>query len=727
MAIKDLSTERYTGEPVLDSLVIFCKLQSRPYTHEALIAGLPVEEGKNSPTLFSKNSSKSLFSRAAAKAGFKTKLLKSPLEEINPLLLPCILLLDNKQQKEGVGACVLLGFDEEMKYARIVLPEAPNLENSVLVEDLKKQYYGFAFLLKKEIAIDDKELGVHGIKESHWFWGSIGIVKTVYRDVIVASFLINIFILATPLFTMNIYDRVVPNGAIQTLWVLSLGIIVIYVVDVLLKFLRSYFLEIAGKKTDIIASSIIFERVMDLRVSSLPRSVGSLANIIKEFESIRGFLASSTIALLIDLPFIFIFLGVIFYLAGSLVVIPILTIVAMLIYTYCARTKLIKSIKESYGSGSNKNGVLIESLSSIETLKAIGALGYAQWKWEEATAQIADRSIETKVISSSITTVTSFLLQLNTVLVIMAGVYQIVDMKLTMGGLIAAVIIASRAIAPMGQVASLLATYEHTKTSFKALDEIMNMPVEHPYGKKFIMRPEYHGKIEFRDVSFTYPQSAKASLNNVSLTITPGEKVAIIGRIGSGKSTIQKLITSLYYADEGSILIDGIDIKQLDPAELRKNISYVAQDNLLFNGTVRENIIYRAPRSSDEEIIQAATISGVMNFVQRNPKGFDLPVGEKGSLLSGGQVQSIAIARAILLNCPMVLLDEPSNQMDSNSEQHFIKHMKEYLRDKTLVLVTHKTSLLELVDRIIVMDEGNIVLDGPKAVVFEKLKTSKLG
>lgn len=721
--MEENNVERYSGEPILDSLVIFCKLQSRPYTHETLVAGLPVESGHNTPTLFSKNSSKSLFSRAAAKAGFKTKLLKSALEDINPLLLPCILLLNGKTPQDELGACILLGFDEELKYARIVLPEAPELENSVLVEDLKKQYYGFSFLLKKEIRVEEKELGVQGIKESHWFWGSFGIVKNVYRDVIVASFLINIFILATPLFTMNIYDRVVPNGAIQTLWVLSLGVIVIYIVDVLLKFIRSYFLETAGKKTDIIASSIIFERVMDLRVSSLPRSVGSLANILKEFESIRGFLTSSTITLLIDLPFICIFLGVIFYIAGNLVVIPILTIIVMLLYTYYARQQLVKSVKESYGAGSNKNGILIESLSSIETLKAIGALGYAQWKWEEATAQIADKSIETKVISSSITTVTSFLLQLNTVIVIIAGVYQIVDMKLTMGGLIATVIIASRAISPMGQVSSLLATYEHTKTSFKALDEIMNLPVEHPYGKKFIMRPEYHGKIEFRNVSFTYPQSAKASLLKANFIINPGEKVGIIGRIGSGKSTLQKLITSLYYPDEGSVLIDGIDIKQLDPAELRKNISYVAQDTLLFNGTVRENIIYRAPRASDDEIIYAATISGVMDFVQRNPKGFDLPVGEKGSLLSGGQVQSIAIARAVLLNCPMVLLDEPTNQMDSNSEQRFIKNIKPYLKDKTLVLVTHKTSLLELVDRIIVVDEGSIVMDGPKAEVFAKLKS----
>ncbi|MDD2582864.1 MAG: ATP-binding cassette domain-containing protein, partial [Desulfuromonadaceae bacterium] len=326
--------------------------------------------------------------------------------------------------------------------------------------------------------------------------------------------------------------------------------------------------------------------------------------------------------------------------------------------------------------------------------------------------------------SASITTVTSFLIQLNTVLIIIAGVYLIVDMNLTMGGLIATVIIASRAIAPMGQVASLLATFEHTKTSFKALDEIMNLPVEHPYGKKFIMRPEYKGKIEFRNVTFTYPQSSKASLSNVSLSIEPGEKVAIIGRIGSGKSTIQKLLMSLYYADEGSVLIDGIDIKQLDPAELRKNIAYVAQETILFNGTVRENIVYRAPRASDDEIIQAAEISGVLDFVQKDPQGFDLQVGEKGSLLSGGQAQSLAIARALLLNCPMVLLDEPTNQMDMNSEQLFLKRLRPYLENKTFILVTHKTSLLELVDRIIVVDDGKIMMDGPKSDVLNKLKAS---
>ncbi|WP_034765101.1 type I secretion system permease/ATPase [Chrysiogenes arsenatis] len=714
---------KYKGDPVLDSLVIYCKLNGRPYTQESLVAGLPIEQGRNTPTLFSKKSSKSLFSRAAARAGFRTKIFKTKLREINPLLLPSILLLHGRHSDDDVAACVLLGFNDEMTHARVILPELPDVENTVALAELEQRYFGISILLKKEIQLEEKELGIQSVRENHWFWGAFKIVKEIYRDVIVASFLINIFVLATPLFTMNVYDRVVPNGAVDTLWVLSIGIGVVYVVDVLLKFLRSYFLETAGKKTDIIASSIIFERILDLRMSSLPNSIGSLANIVKEFESIRSFLTSSTVTLLIDLPFVVIFLWVIYYIGGSVVLVPITVIILILLYTHYARGKLNESIKESYGAGSAKNGVLIESLSSIETLKALGSLGYAQWKWEEATADIAEKSINTKVISASITTITSFLLQLNTVLIIILGVYMIIDMNLSMGGLIAVVIISSRTIAPMGQVASLLATWEHTKTSYKALDDLMNLPVEHPHGKKFIARPEYRGKIDFRGVSFTYPGSAKETLRNVSFTIEPGEKVAVLGKIGSGKSTIQKMLTALYYADEGAILIDGIDIKQLDPAELRKNIAYVAQEPLLFSGTIKENIIYRAPHSDDEDFLRVAEVSGVMDFVQRHPKGFDIPVGEKGSLLSGGQRQCVSIARSLLLDSPMVLLDEPTNQMDSSTEQLFINRMRTYLATKTMILVTHKTSLLALVDRIIVLDEGLVVMDGSRDEIIQKLRS----
>ena len=720
---KDTKVTEYIEDPILECLAIFCKMSGRPYSKESLISGLPIEEGHSSPVLFSKFSSKSLFSRAAAKAGFKTRVLKTKIEDINPLVLPCIVLLNGKNPKDELRACILLGFDDEMANARVVLPEAEDVENSVTIEELKKYYFGFSILLKKELRFDDKQLTVGDVKESHWLWGTMKIVRDTYRDVIIASLLINIFVLATPLFTMNVYDRVIPNDAKDTLWILSIGVLIVYGIDVVLKFLRTYFLETAGKKTDIIASSLIFERVLDLKMSSMPSSVGSMANILKEFESIRSFITSSTISLLIDLPFIILFLITIYYIGGVLVVVPVVIIIFIVFYTLYAKEKLQNSIKQSYEASSMKNGVLIESLSSIETLKSLGATGYSQWKWEEATSQIADKSISSKTISASITTVTSFLLQLNTVAIIIVGTYLIGEKMISMGALIAVVIISSRAIAPMGQVASLLSTFHHTKVSYKALDDIMNMPVEHPQGKKFVARPEYRGNIEFKNVGFTYPNSDKSTLNNLNFRINEGEHIAIIGKIGSGKSTIHKLLLSLYVPNEGAILVDNIDTKQLDPTELRKNIAYVSQDVLLFNGTVKENIVYRLPHIDDEKIIEAATVSGVMDFINKHPKGFDMPVGERGAFLSGGQRQSIAIARAILQDYPIVLLDEPTSAMDSSTEAKFIKSIKEYLKGKTMILVTHKTSLLSLADRVIVMEDGQIVLDGKKDYVVEKLRT----
>ncbi|RXJ77877.1 type I secretion system permease/ATPase [Arcobacter sp. F155] len=706
---------------LLDCLSIFCKMNGRPFSRESLISGLPIEKDRNTPILFSKRNSKALFSRAASKAGFKTRVMRSKLKDINSLLLPCILLIDNTPEDDRLEGCILLGFDDEFKNARITLPEAPDVETTISIEELEKSYFGFAILLKKELSFQENESALSSVKESHWLWGSVNIVRDVYRDVIIASLLINLFVLSTPLFTMNVYDRVIPNDAKDTLWLLAIGVVVIYGIDIVLKFLRSYFLETAAKKTDVIASSIIFEKVLDLKMSSLPNSVGSLANILKEFESIRGFLTSSTIALLIDIPFIFIFLIAIYFIGGVLVLVPISIIIIILIYTYYSKIKLANSIKESYDAGSDKNGVLIESLSSIETIKSLGATGYSQWRWEEATSKIADKSINTKMISSSITTVTSFLVQLNTVALVILGTYLISDNNLTMGGLIATIIISSRTISPMGQVSSLLSTFQHTKTTYEALNEIMNLPEEHPQGKKFVARPEYKGKIDFKNVTFTYPNSDKETLSDVSFSVEPGEKIGIIGKIGSGKTTVQKLLVSLYHPEEGSILIDNIDIKQLDPSELRKNIAYVSQDILLFNGTVKENIVYRTPHIDDDKILEAAEISGVLDFVNKHPKGFDMPVGERGSFLSGGQKQSIAIARSILLAYPIVLFDEPTSSMDSSTETKFINNIKKYQDDKTVILVTHKTSLLRLVDRIIVLEDGKIVLDGKKEDVIKKL------
>lgn len=702
-------------DPLLACLVIYTKLYNRPYSAEALTVGLPVEGGIDSVELFSVEGSKALFSRAAKRAGFASTLVKKELHEISPLVLPCILIL------KGRKACILESFNENKTKAKIIYPDLQEGENWIDLDVLNNEYLGYCFFLKKEFVPEDNKTHLIGGNNEHWFWGTIKRSRKIYIDVIIASIVINIFVLASPLFTMNVYDRVVPNNATETLWVLAIGVSVVYIIDLFLKFTRSYFLEIAGKKSDIIMSSMIFEQVLDMRMAHRPKSVGSFASNLRDFDTIKNFFTSTTMAALVDLPFIIIFLSVIYFLSGLLVVVPIIVMIAILIYTFSVKDSLQKSIESTYQAAAIKNGILIESLSAMETIKTMGAAGNAQWQWEEATGEIANRSIKSKILSTSITTITSFLVQLNTVFVILAGVYLIKEMELTMGGLIATMILSSRAIAPMGQVAALISSYEQTKTAYKELNNIMALPVERPEGKQFVRRSKFKGTIEFKDVCFKYPETSKGALEKVSFSIKEGEKVALIGRNGSGKTTIEKIMLGLFEPDSGSVLIDGIDIKQIDPADLRKSIGYVPQDVVLFKGTVKQNIVYKAPYVDDMTVLKAAKISGVDDFVNNHPLGFDLPVGERGDGISGGQKQSIAVARAFLLDFPIMLLDEPTNFMDSTTEMKLERSLKENLHNKTAVLVTHKSSLLSIVDRIIVIDNGKVVLDGSKNEVLQKL------
>lgn len=702
-------------DELLQCLVIFTKLHNNPYSADALTIGLPVKDGEEIE-LFSLKSSKSLFSRAASRAGFASTLVRKELDKISPLVLPCILMLRGKK------ACILQSFSEDKKMANIITPDLSTGTSVIEVSKLKDEYLGYAYYLKREFVPEDtSSTKLIDAGNDHWFWGTLKRSKKIYFDVVIASFIINLFVLASPLFTMNVYDRVVPNNAVETLWVLALGVSVVYGIDLFLKFVRSYFLEIAGKKSDIIMSSILFERVMDMKFSNKPKSVGSFASNLKEFDTVRNFFSSASLAAIVDLPFALIFLIVTYFIGSYLVLVPIVIMIAILCYTFFIKDPLQNAIKSTFEASAMKNGILIESLSSLETIKTLGASGHVQWNWEEATGEIANRSIKSKIITTSITTVTSFLVQLNTIAIIVLGVYMIQDTHLTMGGLIAAVMLSSRAIAPMGQVASLAANFEQTKTAYQSLSKIMQMPVERPEGKKFVRRNSFDGKIEFKNVSFTYPDTTKGSLDRINFVIQPGEKVGIIGRNGSGKTTLQKIILGLYAPTEGSVLIDGIDINQIDPADLRRNIGYVPQDVVLFKGTVRENIVQKAPYVDDMQIIKAAKVSGVDEYVNAHPLGFDMPVFERGDGISGGQRQSIAVARAFLLDSPIILLDEPTNSLDNTVENKLKTNLKSNTINKTMLLVTHRTSMLDLVDRLIVMDNGKILLDGPRDEVLARL------
>lgn len=712
--ISDPEGAAFSIDPLVQCLVLFTQLYHKPFTAEVLMAGLPTSRGEILH-LYNLKSSKGLFARAANRAGLKSTLVKRKLSDISALQLPMILVLNNN------NACILHSISQDRQNCKIILPAEEAIEDNISCDQLEEEYTGYAYLIKKPFVYDESDSLTLNVKNKHWFWDTIKLSKGMYRDVVYATVLVNLFVLASPLFTMSVYDRVIPNDAKETLWVFAIGVLVVYTLDTFLKFTRAVLLENAGKKSDIIMSSIIFEKVLDLKMASHPKSVGSFASNLKDFDMIRSFLTNATLTALVDFPFALLFLLVIAYIGGWMVLIPITMMLLILIYALFMRNPLRDSIEETHKASAVKSSILVEALQNIETLKTLGTSGQVQWAWEEATGEIAQKSLRSRLLSTSITTVTGFLIQLSTILSVIAGVYFIGAHELTMGGLIAIIIISSRTVAPMGQVAALIANYSDAASAYNTIDEIISQPLERPYGKKFITRPELKGEIVFKDVSFAYDNSEHSALKNISFTIKAGEKVGIIGRNGSGKSTIAKLLLNLYEPTGGSILMDGIDIKQIDPADLRKNISYVAQDITLFKGNARDNIAYRSTRASDEQMIRASVISGADEFIRRHPQGYEMPIGERGMGLSGGQRQSIGIARALLFESPIVIMDEPSNAMDQMSENRLIANLKMYLQDKTAIIITQKNTVLSLVDRIIVIEDGKVYMDGPKDHILAKL------
>ncbi len=693
-------------DALLACLVRYTQLNRHPYSKETLLAGLPLHGERLTPELFVR-----VAERAQIQASFKRRRL----EDIPALVLPCILLLNHDH------ACLLESLDWDKGEAVVVLDDATEGVLQVPIADLQQAYTGYAVYLTKKHQPLLKQEALVSRRHGHWFWQTLWLNRAIYRDVLIASVVINLFVLANPLFVMNVYDRIVPNNAIESLWVLALGVSVVYAFDVLLKYLRAYFLEVAGKKSDVLLSAKLFEHTLGLTMAQRSGTVGGFANNLKEFDSIRQFFTSGTLATLVDLPFLVIFLLVIFYIAGQIVWVPILIIVLIFLYSLLMVRPIKQSIEASYDAQNQKNAVLIETLNAMPTIKALGGESHAQWKWEQAVGEIARTGLKAKMLQSSISRMSGFMQQMSTVVVVLVGVYLISAGDLTMGGLIATVILSQRAIAPMGQVAALLTGYQQTKTALDSLNALMQKPIERPQDKRFIQPAAFNGTIEFDRVTFTYPGETKPVLSEVSFKIEAGEKVGIIGRVGSGKSTIAKLILGFYPVDSGSILIDGIDINQLDPALLRRHLNYVPQDITLFRGDIRENIAYRAPFVEDQMILNAARVAGVDDFVRRHPSGYGLLLNEGGTNLSGGQRQSVGIARALLLDAPVLMMDEPTSAMDSQTEQRLIKRLKPVVSAKTTLVVTHKTSLLTLVDRLLVFEQGKLVADGEKQTVLASL------
>ncbi len=702
-------------DPLLSCLIILTKMQNRPFSATALTAGLPLVENKLTPELFI---------RAALRAGFAAKIIKKSLSDMTNVVLPAILLLKNRQ------ACLLIKIQEN-GVAQIIEPETTSDTaagvKDIPLNELNESYTNYAVFAQPTYQFNERSAAATTQPvERHWFWDVIHKAWPVYGEVLVASLMINLFALTSPLFIRNIYDRVVPNQAEVTLWVLAIGMLIIFSFDFLMRIIRGYFIDVASKNIDVKLSSSIYEQLMGMPMSARPASVGVMANMVHAFESFRDFITSATISVVIDLPFIFLFLLVIGIIGGSLVIIPAISIPIVLAIAFFIQKPLNNLIQQTHRHSAEKHATLVESLVGVETIKTSNAEGHMQYKWERVIGVAAKIGVKIRLLSSLGINLSMFIQQLANIAVIIFGVYKIVAGDITMGTLIACTILTGRALAPLTALASLIIRYQESIESLQALDKIMQLPPERAIGKSLLHRPALQGSVEFRAVSFNYPEQPVSALTDVSFKIQPGEKVGIIGRIGSGKSTIERLILGLYHPTAGSILLDGAALNQIDPSELRHQIGYVGQDALLFYGNIKYNITLGAPYISDNAILRAAQISGVDDFVKLHPEGYDRQVGERGEKLSGGQRQAIAIARAILLDPAIVLLDEPSSAMDDRSENHFKNLIVPHLAKKTLILVTHKGSMLSLVDRLIVMDNGHLVADGPKESVIKSLAEGKI-
>ena len=697
----------HADDPLLGCLVLLTQLHGRPVSAEALVAGLPLVDHRLTP---------SLFARAAERQGYVAKVLKRPLRRLSNLVLPAVLLL------EGDTVCVLTRL--ERRKAQMLFPETGMAPATVPVRDLARRYSGHCILARPLPRLDER-LGPEQPRPSSpraWFWRALWRFRGYYAEAMLSATLINVLTLATSLFIMNVYDRVVPNSAYDTLTVLAIGVVVAVGFEFVARNVRAYFLDVAGKKADVLLAATLFEHALALRMEARPASPGAFASQLREFESLRDFFTSATLTTLTDLPFVFLFIWVISLVAGPLYQVPLYAIPLVLVVGLIAQIPLSYLMYKHMRESNLRHGLLVESVAGIETLKTLSAEGAMQSRWEDYTALTSQTATQSRVVSTLVINFAQLVQQGVTIGIVVWGVHLIGAGQLSLGALIAAVILSGRGLAPLGQVANLLTRYQQARTALRMLDGLMHQPIERPPERRFVHRPRIEGGIEFRDVDFAYPAEQKmAALEKVSIRIEAGEHVAILGRIGSGKSTFLKLALGLYAPQGGSILIDGVQIEQYDPVDLRRNIGHVAQDVRLFQGSLRDNVTLGAPLAGDAAVIAAARLAGLDRVVDQHPLGFDLTVSERGEGLSGGQRQAVAVARSVLMEPRVLLLDEPTSAMDFNTEQTLIRNLAEFSRGRTLVVVTHKSSMLQLVDRLIVLDGGRVVADGPREQVLSAL------
>ncbi|WP_254440050.1 type I secretion system permease/ATPase [Ruegeria atlantica] len=599
-------------------------------------------------------------------------------------------------------------------------PELGEGIGEVSEERLAKSYTGFAFLFRRNHT-DELDAG-HTAYRGHWFRAALSANRWTYVQVALAAALANLLGLSTSIFIMVVYDRVLPNEATESLIALTAGVALALLFDFALKLLRAAFIDKAGQKADLLMGRRIFDHVLNIQMKSRSGSTGAMTSTIREFETLREFFTSATLVAVVDLPFIGLFVFVIYLVGGQLALVPALAVPVVLLTGLAVQPLLSRMAEKSLSDGQSKQSVLVEAVSGLETLKTTAAGRQMRSRWEQAIERQSSHGAQSRAVTQFALNLTGFTQQSAQVLIVFYGVFLITDGQTSMGALVASVMLTGRALAPLGQLAQTLTRLNQARSAYRNLNALMMAESERPQGRTWVNRPHFKGEIAFNNVYFSYPDQGEDTLQGVSFTIKPGEKVAILGQIGCGKSTIARLMLGLYAPRVGSVTFDGLDIRQIDPGDLRRNIGSVLQDIWLFSGSVRDNIASGAIRPKDRELIEAGRVAGVEDFLANHPGGYDLQLAERGEGLSGGQRQAIALARALIGRPPVLLLDEPTSAMDVKTEAQVIQRLKECTAESTMVVITHRTSLLELVDRVIILEHGKIAADGPKSMLTQHVR-----
>lgn len=697
-------------DPLLDGLLILCKLHGYPASRASLCSGLPLASQRLGPELLP---------RAAARAGLQARILKRELGAISTLNLPVLLLLKD-------GRCAVLQRFGEDGRALILPSEAEGGEQWVEREALEQAYAGHALFARPRHTLENLRTPLMPRVDA-WFRDTLRHSRWLYSDALLASLLINLLGLMVPLFVMQTYDRVVPNQAVSTLWVLVAGLFIGTAFEMVLRMVRAHLLDQAGKKTDLILSATLFERITGMSMKARPATIGGFAQSIHDFQGLREFLTAVTLTSIIDLPFVALMLVVVGLLGGWLVVIPLIAFPLAVGFALIIQVRLRDTVEKSLSLGAVRQALLIETLGGLETLKANGAESERQYHWEQTNGAIARLDAHARNLSSLASNGTLFIQQFCGMATIVAGVYSIIAGNLSVGALVATYMLGSRVLAPLGQIAGLITRYQQAQLTMRTTDALMALPQERQAEQQALEHTSLKGGVAVSHVSFRYPGQTAAALNDVNLTLQPGERIGIVGRSGSGKSTLGRLLMGFYHPDEGQVLLDNLDLRQLDIADLRSQIGYVAHDLPLLAGSLRDNLTLGARHVSDARMLEVAELTGVTELARQHPQGFDRPVGERGQLLSGGQRQAVLLARALLLEPPILILDEPTSHMDNSSEEQLRQRLLDWVPGKTVLLVTHRTSMLSLVDRLLVLDNGKIVADGPKDAVIDALRKGRIG